>query len=65
MRNAIAALAISIMAAIGSMLGADPLITLLSIVVSVLKVAHAYDVHRRNMVPVKRNLYPYRLQIMR
>jgi hypothetical protein len=60
------ALAISVLAGIGSVVGMDPVITVGSILVALVKVAHAANVGRRYAVPgTKIHLYPHRLQIMR
>ncbi len=63
MRNALHAMMFSVAALIASMIIGDMVVSLLTIAVSVLKVAHAYDVHRR--AALRPNLYPYRLQILR
>lgn len=66
MRNALSALAFSMVMCAGSMIINDMAISLLTIIASVLRVARAYDVSRRfaTLAP-HRNLYPYRFQFMR
>lgn len=67
-RSPAAALFLSIMCAVGSVIGADPVITTASVVIALLKCARAWTISRRTAVPAakpERRLYPYRLQFMR
>lgn len=64
MKNASQALMITILACVASVVIGDLLVSILSIVASVLKVAHAADAemrHRRGPVCIR----PYRFQFMR
>lgn len=68
MRNAFSALAFSLVAALGSMIGADPIITLISVVAAVVRCAWAFDASQRTATvarPVYRGVRPYRLLILR
>lgn len=64
MKNASQALMVTILACLASVVVGDLLVSALSIVVSVLKVAHAADVQmRQQRGPVC--IRPYRFQFMR
>lgn len=68
MRNALLAMAFSLIAAVGSVVGADPLFTALSVIGASARCAWTWHLSRRYVVPVARpirHLYPYRFQFMR
>lgn len=69
MRNALSALAFTMAACLASIVIGDAVISLLTVIASVFRVARAYDMSRRFATltphPAPRNLYPYRFQFMR
>lgn len=52
MRNPLSGLVLSVLAAVGSILGADPIITTVSIVAALARFLYAWRVSRRYVLPV-------------